>query len=286
MQRTILSLLTAGALVTGLPAAEVANFANRGLAGSGEQTLITGITIAGAPDTYKLVLFRGRGPSLAAFGITNPLPNPAVTVFRNGAMIGSNDNWRTGGQLRQITATGFAPGNDNEAAVMMLMTPGPYTYHLGSSGASGAGIGLAEVFVIEEKPIPANLIAAGDFTTLVAAVVAAGLVDTLLGPGPFTLFAPTDAAFGKLPAGTVEALLNDLPTLTDILLYHVIVGAEVPAAAVTAGTVNAANGKPLTLSLPAGGGVRVNDANVIEADFYSSNGIIHVIDTVLIPPAN
>lgn len=286
MQRIVLSLLTASALAVASPAAEVANFANRGLAGTGEQTLITGIIISGAPDTYKPVLFRGRGPSLSAAGVANPMADPMVRVFRGSTQVGMNDNWRTGGQWRQITATGFAPTNDNEAAVMMLMTPGAYTYHLTASGASATGIGLAEVFIIEEKPIPANLIAAGDFTTLVAAVQAAGLVDTLLGPGPFTLFAPTNEAFAKLPAGTVESLLNNIPALTDILLYHVIVGAEVPAAAVTAGTVNAANGKPLTLSLPAGGGVRVNDANVIEADFYSSNGIIHVIDTVLIPPSS
>ncbi len=121
---------------------------------------------------------------------------------------------------------------------------------------------MAEAYFIEEKSIPENLIAAGSFDTLVAAVGAAGLVDTLLGPGPFTLFAPTDDAFAALPAGTVEGLLNDIPALTNILLYHVVSGAEVVSGDIAAGPVMMANGSPASLSVDSG--VMIETANVID----------------------
>ena len=132
------------------------------------------------------------------------------------------------------------------------------------------------------QTIVENLAGQGNFTTLVAAVQAAGLVDTLNGMGPFTLFAPTDAAFAKLPDGTVAALLDDIPTLTDILLYHVISGAKVESSMVTAGDVAMANGDNATLSTD--GGVMINNANVTGVDWQSSNGVIHIIDTVILPP--
>ncbi len=122
---------------------------------------------------------------------------------------------------------------------------------------------------------------AGSFKTLLAAVQAAGLEDTLRGEGPFTVFAPTDAAFAKLPDGTVEALLNDLPRLRSILTYHVVAG-DVRAADVVkldaAATVQ--GGK---VDIDASNGVKINDAKVIKADVEAANGVIHVIDTVLIP---
>jgi uncharacterized surface protein with fasciclin (FAS1) repeats len=129
-------------------------------------------------------------------------------------------------------------------------------------------------------------IAAGDrrFTTLVAAVKAAGLVNTLSGPGPFTVFAPTNAAFAKLPAGTVAALLKDIPTLTGILTYHVVSGA-VPAGQVvglqSAGTVQ---GSPIQIRVRGGSVILNGTVKVIITDIVASNGIIHVIDTVLLPP--
>jgi uncharacterized surface protein with fasciclin (FAS1) repeats len=128
-------------------------------------------------------------------------------------------------------------------------------------------------------------IAAGspDHTTLVAAVKAAGLVETLSGPGPFTIFAPTNAAFAKLPAGTVESLLlpENKAKLVAILTYHVV-PAKVLAADVKSGEAPTVNGKPL--SLKAGSyGVSVNGAKVIAADLIGSNGVIHVVDTVILP---
>jgi uncharacterized surface protein with fasciclin (FAS1) repeats len=128
-------------------------------------------------------------------------------------------------------------------------------------------------------------VGAGQFKTLAAALQAAGLVDTLKGPGPFTVFAPTDAAFAKLPAGTLESLLKpeNKAKLTAILTYHVVPGA-VKAEQVTkldeAKTVNGAMVKVSTDH----GKVMINNANVVKADIPASNGVIHVIDTVILPP--
>ena len=127
---------------------------------------------------------------------------------------------------------------------------------------------------------------AGSFTTLVAALKAAGLDGALQGKGPFTVFAPTDAAFAKLPKGTVEALLADKEKLTAILTYHVVSGK------VMAGEIVKATGaRPATLNkqpvdvVVRDGKVYVNGAQVVAADVAASNGVIHVIDTVLLPPA-
>ena len=121
---------------------------------------------------------------------------------------------------------------------------------------------------------------AGNFTTLVAAVKAAGLVDTLKGPGPFTVFAPTDAAFAKVPKATLDALLADKAALTKVLTYHVVPG-KVMAADVKAGKVKTVEGQELTITTQ--GGVMVNNAKVVATDVAASNGVIHAIDTVLMP---
>jgi uncharacterized surface protein with fasciclin (FAS1) repeats len=121
---------------------------------------------------------------------------------------------------------------------------------------------------------------AGQFNTLIAAAKAAGLVETLKGPGPFTVFAPNDAAFAKLPAGTVEALLKDKAKLASILTYHVVSG-KVMAKDVKAGEVKTVQGSMITLTTD--GGVMVNNAKVIATDVMADNGVIHVIDTVILP---
>jgi uncharacterized surface protein with fasciclin (FAS1) repeats len=121
---------------------------------------------------------------------------------------------------------------------------------------------------------------AGSFKTLVAAVQAAGLVDTLKGPGPFTVFAPTDAAFAKVPKEALDALLKDKAALTKLLTYHVVSG-KVMAADVKAGKVRTVQGQELTLGTT--GGVTVDNARVTAADVVASNGVIHVIDTVVMP---
>lgn len=121
---------------------------------------------------------------------------------------------------------------------------------------------------------------AGNFKTLVAAVQAAGLVDTLKGPGPFTVFAPTDEAFAKIPKATLDGLLKDKAALSKILTYHVVAG-KVMAADVKAGNVKTVQGQDITLATM--GGVTVNGAKVVAADVAASNGVIHAIDTVIMP---
>lgn len=121
---------------------------------------------------------------------------------------------------------------------------------------------------------------AGSFKTLVAAVQAAGLVDTLKGPGPFTVFAPTDEAFAKIPKATLGALIKDKAALTKVLTYHVVAG-KVMAKDVKAGNVKTVQGSEATLATA--GGVTINGAKVVAADVAASNGVIHVIDTVIMP---
>src|SRR5215208_2116376 len=123
---------------------------------------------------------------------------------------------------------------------------------------------------------------AAKFNTLVAAVKAAGLVDTLKGDGPFTVFAPTDEAFAKLPAGTLEALLADPAKLQAVLTYHVVPGRVTAADVATLSSATTVQGDPIAIDTSMG--VRVNDAHVTQADVMASNGVIHVIDTVLLPP--
>ena len=134
------------------------------------------------------------------------------------------------------------------------------------------------------KDIVATAVGAGQFNTLVAAVKAAGLVGALQGKGPFTVFAPTDEAFAKLPAGTVEALLKDPKALSNILLYHVVPGA-VKAAAVTDGlSAKTLQGSPVTFKVMDGKAM-IEGAGIVATDVMASNGVIHVIDSVILPPA-
>lgn len=153
--------------------------------------------------------------------------------------------------------------------------------------AAAAALLFASPAAAQSRDIVDTAVAAGQFKTLAAALGAAGLVETLKGPGPFTVFAPTDAAFAALPAGTVENLLKpeNKGQLTAILTYHVVPGRTM--AADLAGKtldVNTVNGAALTVTGTMGG-VTVNGAKVGPADVAASNGVIHVIDTVLLPPA-
>ncbi len=123
---------------------------------------------------------------------------------------------------------------------------------------------------------------AGTFTTLVQAVQAAGLEETLAGSGPFTVFAPTDEAFAKLPAGTLEGLLSDNAQLTKVLTYHVVSGKGMAADVQSITSAPTVEGSALAINA-SGDTVKVNDALVTQADIEADNGVIHVIDTVLVP---
>jgi uncharacterized surface protein with fasciclin (FAS1) repeats len=135
------------------------------------------------------------------------------------------------------------------------------------------------------KDIVDTAVEAGQFKTLAAALTAAGLVDTLKGAGPFTVFAPTDEAFAKLPAGTVENLLKpeNKQQLTDILTYHVVSGKVMAADVAGMDEAKSVNGKMIDVEA-AGGTVKVSGATVTATDIAASNGVIHVIDTVILPP--
>ena len=133
-----------------------------------------------------------------------------------------------------------------------------------------------------QKDIVDTAIAAGNFKTLVSAVQAAGLVDTLKGMGPFTVFAPTDAAFAKIPSATLNALLANKTQLAAVLTYHVVPGKVMSTDLKNGMMVKTVEGKNITISL-VNGGVNVNSAKVVQADIVCSNGVIHAIDTVLMP---
>jgi transforming growth factor-beta-induced protein len=153
--------------------------------------------------------------------------------------------------------------------------------------ASNGVIHVIDAVLLPEPvlDIPGTAAAAGVFNTLLAAVEAAGLLETLQSAGPFTVLAPTDEAFAALPEGTVEALLEDPETLAEILLYHVIIGDVRAAQVVTLTEATMANGGTVSIAVE-NGGVRVNDANVVATDIEATNGVIHVIDAVLIPGSN
>ncbi|HEX9104733.1 MAG TPA: fasciclin domain-containing protein [Polyangia bacterium] len=132
------------------------------------------------------------------------------------------------------------------------------------------------------KDIVDTAVSAGSFTTLATALKAAGLVDTLKGKGPFTVFAPTDAAFAKLPPGTLEGLLKDKARLTAVLTYHVVPGRVSAAQVKTMTSAKTVEGQSLKITTSAKG-VKVDQANVTQADINASNGVIHVIDSVVLP---
>jgi uncharacterized surface protein with fasciclin (FAS1) repeats len=143
---------------------------------------------------------------------------------------------------------------------------------------------LAMPVFAQDKDIVDTAVEAGTFNTLAAALTAAGLVETLKGEGPFTVFAPTDEAFAALPAGTVEDLLKpeNKDQLVAVLTYHVVPGAVMSTDLTEGMTAATVNGADVTITLD--GGAKVNGANITAADVAASNGVIHVIDAVILPP--
>lgn len=149
--------------------------------------------------------------------------------------------------------------------------------------ALAAVAGTASAGSHQGKDIVETAIDAGSFTTLVAAVDAAGLVETLQGEGPFTVFAPTDEAFAALPDGLLEQLLDNPDQLADILLYHVVAGEVYAADVVELDSATTVQGSDVTITTTSAGGVMVDGANVVTTDIETTNGVIHVIDAVITP---
>ena len=165
--------------------------------------------------------------------------------------------------------------NLKTAAVMVVVA-------LATIGLSGIGIAQADGHKKAAKASIYETAKKAGFKTLTAAIDAAGLDKALSEGGPFTVFAPTDDAFAKLPEGTVEALLKDTETLKQILLYHVVDGSVMAADVVKLDAAKTLNGENVEINTK--DGVKVNDANVVKTDIAVANGVIHVIDTVLLPP--
>lgn len=167
---------------------------------------------------------------------------------------------------------------------MMMQKLRVQTTAVAFAAMSAAAVLSAPAKAASDKDIVDTAVGAGQFDTLVTAVKQADLVETLKGKGPFTVFAPTDAAFAKLPAGTVESLLKpeNKEKLTQILTYHVVPG-KVMAADVKGKTTEAETVEGSTVSVDGTDGVTVNGAKVVKADVTASNGVIHAIDTVLMP---
>ena len=159
------------------------------------------------------------------------------------------------------------------AALALVVTP---------AFAGNCGGSMAKTASNAPGDIVETAVNAGSFTTLVAAVKAAGLVETLQSEGPFTVFAPTDEAFAKLPAGTVESLLANPDQLRQILLYHVVPGNVKAADVVKIDSATTAQGSDVRIRV-ADGSVMIDDANVVSTDIETSNGVIHVIDSVILP---
>ena len=150
--------------------------------------------------------------------------------------------------------------------------------------AAAATLAVAAPAAAQQKDIVETAVAAGSFKTLATALEKTGLIATLKGTGPFTVFAPTDEAFAKLPAGTLESLLAKPEQLKAILLYHVVAGNVPSAAAAKLTSAKTVNGAEIRI-MPMGSTLMINDAHVAAADVKASNGVIHVIDKVILPPA-
>ena len=165
----------------------------------------------------------------------------------------------------------------NRKQVVRMLVAGAMALTVGTSAATVRA---------QEKDIVDTAVAAGSFKTLAAALKAAGLVDTLKGAGPFTVFAPTDEAFAKLPAGTVENLLKpeNKAQLVAILTYHVVPGAVMAAQVTKLKDARTVNGQSVRIGAMSGS-VTIDKARVVKADIKTSNGVIHVIDAVMIPSA-
>ena len=155
---------------------------------------------------------------------------------------------------------------------------------IATAAAAVITLAAAQTARAQDRDIVETAVAAGSFTTLAKALTAAGLVETLKGQGPFTVFAPTDEAFAKLPPGALDKLLADRAALRRVLLYHVVPG-RVPAAEVVKLTSAKTAAGPSARVMVHGGAPMIDNANVVKTDVMASNGVIHVIDAVLMPQA-
>ena len=246
---------------------------------------------AGAQEEYGLLSPADGATISGTVDVTANFPGSPYVRWDLFILPGGSDSGKiwvaTGSDAGEATLsldTTKYPDGDHAFSLRLVKPDSNYDEQIVNFTIANAGAPAAAA-ATDAADIVDTAVAAGSFETLVAALQAAGLVDTLKGDGPFTVFAPTDEAFAKLPAGTVEGLLEDTAALTNILLYHVVPG-KVMAGQVTDGlTVATVQGSNVTFTV-ADGAVKINDANIVTTDIETSNGVIHVIDSVLLPPAD
>jgi len=272
-----------------LPTQAQDDIVDTAIAAGSFNTLVAAVQAAGLEDAL-----RGDGP-LTVFAPTDDafakLPEGTVEALLNDIDALQNI------LLYHVTAGALDAGEVTTSSYLDMLSEQVALIDVTDSGAFIAGSQIVAtdietsngiIHVIDTVMLPPDqnivetAVGAGIFNTLVAAVQAAGLVDTLAEGGPFTVFAPTDDAFAALPAGTVEALLEDTEALTNILLYHVVAGRVLSSDVVANRSLPSLQGSRLDVSTE--GGVFINDSEVVAVDILAENGIVHVIDKVLLPP--
>jgi uncharacterized surface protein with fasciclin (FAS1) repeats len=241
-------------------------------AGNGLTSPAADATVTGKVD----VKGNAGGPNFAKWQLDLlPGGNPNAAIF---LALGANP-----GAVAYTLDTTALPDGTHALRLRNVRADGNYDEYIAKFTIANKGAAKPAAAAAAAKDIVDTAVASGKFNTLVKAVAAAGLVDALKGPGPFTVFAPTDAAFAALPPGTLDGLLKDPAALKKILLYHVLSG-DVMAAQVKDGmTANTLEGAPVKFAV-SNGAVKINDANIVTTDTKTSNGVIHVIDKVILPP--
>ena len=288
----LLSLLTAPTSMS----AALLNTSSRGMVGVGENVLISGFYIEAEPNELRWVLIRGSGPSLAAFGITNALGDPTVSVYdARGHVVGNNSRVADAPDadlLNRVTGLvgAFPQTSPADSAVLIGLPQGVYSAILRAESGS-AGVGLLEVYdagpVADDtaaQTLSGLAAATPSLSTLATALRLTGLDVVLSREGPLTVFAPTNEAFAALPAGTLDALIANPSQLANVLQYHVTAG-RVRSTDLSNNqqvTTLLQGAAPLTVTI-ADGSVRIKDATVVVADIEAVNGVVHVIDRVLVP---
>lgn len=272
------------------------NQSSRAAVGSGNQSHIGGFVVNAPAGQLRWVLVRGVGPTLASFGVPTPLADPVVQLRSStGTIIAANDNVATAPNLVLLNTVASAVGafplaNANEAALLVGVPAGAYTVQLSGNGAVDLRPGLMEIYEFgavaggtTSQTVSGLAASNPNLSTLATALRITGLDATLAAGGPFTVFAPTNAAFAALPPATLNALLADPAALAQVLLFHVVSG-QVLSSQLTNGLNVAtlrAGARPLVVNLT--GGVRIDQSNVVAADVRATNGVVHVIDAVLLP---
>ena len=250
--------------------------------------LVSAVTAAGLVDTLK-----GAGP----FTVFAPTNDAFAKIPKADLDALLADKAKLTAVLTHHAIAGKVEAKDVKTGIVTMLDGTDVLLTVGKDGvtigaakivktdiqASNGVIHVIDTVILPPADIVDTAVGAGTFKTLAAALTAADLIATLKGKGPFTVFAPNDEAFAKIAQADLGAILADKALLTSILTYHVVSG-KVYAKDVKAGTVKTVNGANLTIAVDGTGGVTVNNAKVIATDVIASNGVIHMIDTVVTPP--